>query len=535
MSVRLNHIIGIVAVSLLAVSCVKDVILDARDEPQVVVECILSDEPVQTLYLSYTKGASREAAPELTEAVATLTDLTEGREAGRFRRADDGSWQLSYAAVPAHEYRLDVTVPDHEPIWAEQTMPEVPMITSRWKPWQLSDYPKYLDDHGFIYSITAPKDPVWFYGINYPTADSPGEMASLLCTDYRYVDEFNIDVSSGIQGYTTRDIESKFWGSSWFRFTTYPDLEGRPLHTQLLRFPAKEDLYKTDFIISGTFQGYISSLRDFAKAEKRPAELHYFSASEDYDRYLKDTHHLLGLKASTDMADIFVRDNIYSNIQGAIGLFGAKVENKTAWDWTEEALGAHGLLFFPGFAEVNDNWCKENGVKYLVHSANVFRYMAQNEWSITPFELLEYEVLLDTIPDWAPEPPPSSHAFRYAYTAYIIQDEGQLKEVGLGDCGPIDFSNKTVLLVNYREDGQCRLPICIAQGVHGRIETRIITVPYPNATSANIRTGAFRIAILIDKEDNTNFIITNYFQPTEDYSDLIYQAFWDLSGKGPEN
>ncbi|MBR4794610.1 MAG: hypothetical protein IK038_13345, partial [Bacteroidaceae bacterium] len=48
-------------------SCVKDVILDAMDEPQVVVDCILTDGSVQTLRLLYTKGASRAEAPDLPE------------------------------------------------------------------------------------------------------------------------------------------------------------------------------------------------------------------------------------------------------------------------------------------------------------------------------------------------------------------------------------------------------------------------------------------------------------------------------------
>lgn len=53
----------------------KEVAMDAMEEPQVVVECIICDEPVQSLYLTYMKGASRESAPDLSEAEARLTDL----------------------------------------------------------------------------------------------------------------------------------------------------------------------------------------------------------------------------------------------------------------------------------------------------------------------------------------------------------------------------------------------------------------------------------------------------------------------------
>ena len=40
-------------------SCVRDVILDAGENPQVVVECILTNSDVQELRLNFTKGASQ--------------------------------------------------------------------------------------------------------------------------------------------------------------------------------------------------------------------------------------------------------------------------------------------------------------------------------------------------------------------------------------------------------------------------------------------------------------------------------------------
>ena len=66
--------------------CVRDVVLDAGEKPQVVVECVLTASSPQELRLSFTKGASLAAAPELTEATARLTDLTDDYPAGEFRR-----------------------------------------------------------------------------------------------------------------------------------------------------------------------------------------------------------------------------------------------------------------------------------------------------------------------------------------------------------------------------------------------------------------------------------------------------------------
>lgn len=59
--------------------------MDAKEKPQVVVSCIISDDPVQTLKLSFTKGASLSEAPPLTEAIATLYEVQE------LNQAEDGN------------------------------------------------------------------------------------------------------------------------------------------------------------------------------------------------------------------------------------------------------------------------------------------------------------------------------------------------------------------------------------------------------------------------------------------------------------
>ena len=111
-------------------SCAKEIVMDAREEPVVAVECILSEQPIQTLRLSFTKGAAMDEAPTLTEADAVLIDLTEGKTVGSFKRQDDGTWALDYAAVPEHSYRLEVDVPGYETVWAEQTMPTACLVIS---------------------------------------------------------------------------------------------------------------------------------------------------------------------------------------------------------------------------------------------------------------------------------------------------------------------------------------------------------------------------------------------------------------------
>ena len=101
---------------LLLTSCVKDVIMDAKERPAVAVACILSDDPVQELHIVYTKGASLKEAPKVMEAEALLADLTTG-EIRIFERQEDGVWRIEYAAAPRHKYKLEVSVPGYDTIW----------------------------------------------------------------------------------------------------------------------------------------------------------------------------------------------------------------------------------------------------------------------------------------------------------------------------------------------------------------------------------------------------------------------------------
>ena len=533
---RLKVLSGTILITLVAVSCVRDVILDAGDAPQVVVECILSDEPVQTLYLVYTKGASRETAPELPEAVVMLTDLTEGREAGCFSPAADGSWQLAYAAVPGHRYRLDVTVPGHEPIWAEQAMPEALGVEVRWHSWD----PVSKDNNvGYTFRLRNTKSPVWFYGIDYPTADSPGEITQLLCTDYPGVDDYNLDKTVSSAGSYTLYNERSLWGGSDFHTTTYPALVGAPFHNHYLRLPANEEDVTDEFYVSGTFKAYISDHKRFMTAEVRPAELHYLCASEDYDRFIRDGCLLREIKSSTDLANIYVRDNVYSNIHGAIGLFGAKMERALKWEG-KESWQASGYFLLAGFVSSFDY---DESSPYHDYYSGVSHLMSALR-NGRPFDLLHYEYVRvrnereygeypDLLPDWSPQLMPGFDPFEDALSRFYletIQDQEHLDAYGLGDFGEIDFSKKKVLVcvISFLNE----IPVLIGFGYpysnydntygytnywpEGKYAPIIATANTPSTPSVENYYSLFRCALLIDRDDQ----IANHFQY---YTSFVYR------------
>ena len=488
-----------------ATSCVKDVILDAMEEPTVVVDCILTDEPTQTLHLVYTKGASRAEAPDLPEATAVLTDLTEGKEAGRFARTADGSWTLIYAAIPSHRYRLDVTVPGHEPIWAEQTMPEPPGVEVGWHSWNPAWDPVLEQNDntvGYCFQFHDVEDPVWFYGVDYPTLESPGERTQYLCTNSQAVDPFTVTEGWGFKEERNGNY---LWGDkvkSVFRTSTYPILEDAPLHKRYLRFPAVEDAPDTTFFVSGSFQGYISDTRDFLHAELRPAELHWFSASEDYDRFLQDSYHLIDLKNSTDLADIFVRDNVYGNIHGAIGLFGAKIDRMVEWDG-RNTWQASGYFLLASFVSNHVEIPYSDTDDGSGHPIN------KTVLESRPFDLLHFEYWHlpdeEQVPAWVPERKGPSNVNRFYLK--VIENQVQLDSEGLGDCGVVDFTKKKVLVLAIGD--YAIIPVLVGYGLPGN--TGLAGIYWPEDQyvpvllfDKRIKYTDFtplRIAIAVDKED----------------------------------
>ena len=132
---RILFLFAVCVAAVLCASCVREVVMDAEEKPVVVVECVISNNPVQTLHLRYTKGASKTEYEVVTEADAVLYDLTAGSEAGRFVKAEDGVWTLDYEAVDEHEYRLEVSVPGYDLITAEQQMPLRPNVKAIRNSW----------------------------------------------------------------------------------------------------------------------------------------------------------------------------------------------------------------------------------------------------------------------------------------------------------------------------------------------------------------------------------------------------------------
>lgn len=374
-----------VALSLCLLSCVKDVTMDAEEKPQVVVWCVLTDDPVQELKLSFTKGASRAEAPPLTEADAILTDLTLSKVTGRFLKGRDGTWELDYAAIPEHVYRLEVQIPGYDLISAEQTMPADAGVLSRsiFK-YRIPGlhYPSLIPEYHFtpnaedfgqlplgqrFYGFVELKDPLWICAVDYDPQTNRHRIADEICTTFSRTDDFNL-LGRRYDPPSREDVPNEYVAGSQVA-KLYSQLEGAELHRKYLRFretPQKEEgrNWGYSFLISGNLRGkyncsdfyrwYYGDRGQVVNLQPDEGYLLFTSVSEDYDKYLLDAYAKQEIQESTDLTTIYLRDNVFTNLSGGLGLFGAAVIHKMQWSGEYEYIDDGRHPVFNG--EDNTDW-----------------------------------------------------------------------------------------------------------------------------------------------------------------------------------
>ena len=348
-------------------SCVKDVTLDAKEKPRVAVVCILNDEdPVQKLRLSFTKGVSLSSAPLLTEASAILYEDNEF--VGEFQRAENNDWRLEFTPKPCLSYRLEIDVPGYDKITATQSMPMeraavrsvkytlFQNVIEPWSGWDIrwddlhdmgyeswpesEEYP----DEEYLYVLFSTKSPVWVYAMNYNTATGKRELAEKICTDSYPVSNENaydavyvpLTLEAPNPPYKLSHPYEQKYGETYHSAHTmelYPTLSNKPLHDYFLRFTEET---ADVFYLSGSFNGKYCKTQDGIWAEageiaEDEGFLVFSTVSEDLDKYLLEAYKQIKINGSTDFSSIYIRDNLYSNISGGIGIFGACISRKYPW------------------------------------------------------------------------------------------------------------------------------------------------------------------------------------------------------------
>ncbi len=330
---RINIILFVI-LALGYTSCTQDISLDAG-ERAVVVECILSCDSVQTLKLFYShaKDGNGSSMP-ITEADVTLFDETKNETAGTFHYAGGMDWTLDYAAEPEHAYRLDIDVKGHDHISAQQIMPKQIRVEGYVHKGGMtsgdSGFIKYGDSfNGTAYWGVAIPAKTWIYAVCYDEKTGETHIADEICSDYPNVDNFNLTGDT----YVPYLVEFEtLIGMYPYMICNY--LQGYPLYRRYIRTNA--DLVDSDyfiwdrvFIVSGSFYEYDNPNKEQPLGSK--GGVFFTTVSDDYDRYLLEAIHYQQQQESDDMTIIYKRDNIFSNINGGVGIFGAKTEYRSDW------------------------------------------------------------------------------------------------------------------------------------------------------------------------------------------------------------
>ncbi len=346
----MKHAFSLLCLTLLfSVSCVQELMLDPGEEPMVVVDCVLCNESPQTLRLFFSKPPSYSEMTPITDAEVELIDKTEGKTVGLFSHNEGREWILDYAAIPEHEYRLEIRVSGHDLIYAEDTMPAIPEIeVKNWeynREWSYNDTDcKYGDSFvGMTFRFKSSPKHLWMYALNYNETAGKRELAEEICTDYPWVDSFNLTNKT----YIPEKIKVSQDVYSSFRFETglYPQLEGEQIYRRFLCLESPEENGLTEdgfsdwFLISGSFVGSFLSIEGL-EPYRLQGYLVCTSLSENYDVYLRDAIQLQQLQESRKMDSIYFRDNINSNIKGGIGILGAMTIKKLPWirGWDYKSL-----------------------------------------------------------------------------------------------------------------------------------------------------------------------------------------------------
>ena len=333
------------------VSCVRELTLDPGEEPMVVVDCVLCDGSPQTLRLFLSQPPAYSEMVPITDAEVELFDKTDGKSVGLFAYKEGKEWSLDYTAVPRHGYRLEVRVPGHDLVYAEDTMPALP--EAEVKRWDVSTNVLGLSSiqlhedckfgAGFIgmaYRVLSPLRNVWIYAMVYDQETGKRVIVDEICTDHPCADNFNLTGDSYVPGLfrTTLGVYSSFS----FETELYPQLKGAAVHRRYLRLDSPDpdaDAAREWFLISGDFEGNFLSSPLY---EPWPDQgyLVFASFSDNYDLYIRDALRIGSLQASSDISTIYNRDNIPSNVVGGLGIFGAQVRTRLPWTrgWDYETV-----------------------------------------------------------------------------------------------------------------------------------------------------------------------------------------------------
>ena len=362
----LKPLLSVLPMAAFFAACVEPIDLDAGEEPQVVVSCILTENDVQTLEMYYTTTLMDGIRRPVENAEVTLKYDYAG--ARKFNYVGDGFWQCEYKPEYGKRYNLVIEFEGHV-LQASTTFPSDVTVAcygrgydaseGRHKKWYLMysyelrlfnrspecppyyGYPCLLASHLWAF----PKDKGW--GDDYQ---------KYIATSHLCADDFNL-TSLRVSDLPCFSADSVKAMPKWLReeLGWYPLMMGElQVHQGFVRIDIPKDYH------SGQTQAELKDspiYSDIAFVLVRP----FPTSWSNYDGPYQERGGLYDIYILSDEADNYFKDvyrkhlnkdnflfeydteNIYSNISGGIGVFGAMIHRNNE-------TGIRGYLndFVPG-------------------------------------------------------------------------------------------------------------------------------------------------------------------------------------------
>lgn len=348
------YVLLFAALSPLMVSCVDSIVFDTREERKPVVHCVLINDSTQTMELFWSKMMGESECLPITEADAYILRMGDYGEildtSCRFQHFGGRTYKSSFFPTRRQKYQLIVVLPGGDTLRAQTTMPDDYILHVR----EISRNDAKVKS-SYSYCILARRpgipplykyiDPleasyVWIQGRTthgrlYPEThtflywweDTTGQFADHLATDHLNVDDFNVT------GKVVSDLKCLYdleWYPEWddWRLVLCPDL---PLHKKILRIVhpvnysnglTDEELKSSPFVSTSDFTLSVELDETRVNGGHLSVPVMGNFVSYEYDRYLKNvyTRHF---NEDNFVVSVYDTDNIYSNISGGVGIFGA--------------------------------------------------------------------------------------------------------------------------------------------------------------------------------------------------------------------
>jgi hypothetical protein len=270
-------------------SCITELPIDYEHNRKVVVNCILTDDSLQTLSLLYSSEVGDYSFTEVKNAEVEL--YKDSIYVGSFERESYGTWILAYRPEKGAEYNLLVNIKDSILLRATTTMPvdnEInPLTTEDWSrtyTQQTADFPCWIFCVGHVGGVATKV-------YSYPNEEF--SLSTYTRTNHPLADNFNQQEA----------VDSLLSFLYYIRIKNVTDNEFSPV----------------GFIVG-----------------KSTEFIFFRTTSFEYDQYLKTSLSKINICLPIDdPSDWFDESAVYTNIENGTGIFGACSDHYFFYLWQE--------------------------------------------------------------------------------------------------------------------------------------------------------------------------------------------------------